>query len=272
MKRTLFAILASTLLLGAAHGADDNALRAAVAAPSRTPANVARDVYRHPYETLNFFGIAPGMTVVELAPGGGWYTEILAPYLRDHGKLIAAGNELASPEAGERRAAERFLARMNANPAVYNKVALGVFAPPRKIELAPPGSADMVLTFRNIHNWMGDGPENMKQIFSAIYTTLKPGGVLGIEEHRLPAGQAQDATASSGYMSEAYVIGLAEAAGFKLAARSEVNANPKDSADHKGGVWALPPTYTNKDEDRAKYQAIGESNRMTLKFVKPKAG
>lgn len=268
MKLTQTAILASTLLLGAAH-AEDSALRAAVAAPSRTPANVERDVYRHPYETLNFFGIAPTMTVVELSPGGGWYTEILAPYLRERGKLIAAGNELASPEAGERRAAERFLARMNANPAVYNKVAVGVFAPPRKIEYAPPGSVDMVVTFRNIHNWMEQGPENVKNVFRAAYTALKPGGVLGVEEHRLPAGKTQDATASSGYMSEAYVIGMVESVGFKLAAKSEINANPKDSADHKGGVWALPPTYTNKDEDRAKYQAIGESNRMTLRFVKP---
>jgi len=269
MKLTCTAILASTLLMGAAHATEDSALRAAVAAPSRTPANVARDVYRHPYETLNFFGITPKMTVVELAPGGGWYTEILAPYLREHGKLIAAGNELASPEADERKGAERFLARMNANPAVYNKVALGVFAPPRKIDYAPAGSVDMVLTFRNIHNWMEDGPDEVKNVFKAAYTALKPGGVFGVEEHRLPDGKTQDPKASSGYMAEAYVISMAEAAGFKLAAKSEVNANPKDTADHKGGVWALPPTYTNKDEDRAKYQAIGESNRMTLKFVKP---
>jgi predicted methyltransferase len=268
MKSTLTAILASTLLMGAAHATEDSALRAAVAAPSRTPANVARDVYRHPYETLNFFGITPKMTVVELAPGGGWYTEILAPYLRDQGKLIAAGNELASPEADERRAAERFLARMNAKPEVYNKVALGVFAPPRKIDYAPAGSVDMVLTFRNIHNWMETGPDGVKSVFKAAYTALKPGGVFGVEEHRLPAGKAQDPKASGGYMSEAYVISLAESVGFKLAAKSEVNANPKDNADHKSGVWALPPTYANKDEDRAKYQAIGESNRMTLKFVK----
>ena len=133
----------------------------------------------------------------------------------------------------------------------------------------PPGSADMVLTFRNIHNWIPNGPDKMKELFDALYTVLKPGGVLGIEEHRLPAGAAQDAQASSGYLHEAYVIKLAEASGFKLAARSEVNANPRDDASHKGGVWALPPTYANKDEDRAKYAAIGESDRMTLKFVKP---
>jgi predicted methyltransferase len=161
------------------------------------------------------------------------------------------------------------MARMNANPAVYNKVAMGVFSPPRKYEFAPAGSVDMVVTFRNIHNWIPLGGDNLKALFGSVYTSLKPGGVFGVVEHRLPANKTQDAEASSGYMHEKYVIGLAEAAGFKLAAKSEINANPKDTADHKNGVWALPPTYTNKDADRAKYQAIGESDRMTLKFVKP---
>lgn len=276
MKRYALAALASTVMLGVfsasgahAAGADDAQLKAAIAAPSRTPGNVARDTYRHPYETLTFFGIKPTMTVVELSPGGGWYTEILAPYLRDHGKLIAAGNDLASTNEGERKGAERFMARLNANPAVYNKVALGVFSPPRKYEFAPAGSVDMVVTFRNIHNWIPLGGDNLKALFGSVYTSLKPGGVFGIVEHRLPANKTQDAEASSGYMHEKYVIGLAEAAGFKLAAKSEINANPKDTADHENGVWALPPTYTNKDKDRAKYQAIGESDRMTLKFVKP---
>jgi len=273
MKSYFVAALATTTLFAAsgaiaATEATDAKLKAAIAAGTRTPANVQRDAYRHPYETLSFFGIRPNMTVVELAPGGGWYTEILAPYLRDSGKLIAAGNDLASPNERERKSAERFMERLNANP-VYNKVALGVFSPPRKYEFAPAGSVDMVLTFRNIHNWIPAGPENMKALFASVYTSLKPGGVFGVVEHRLPANKTQDETASSGYMHEKYVIGLAEAAGFKLAAKSEVNANPKDTADHKGGVWALPPTYGNKDEDRAKYQAIGESDRMTLKFVKP---
>lgn len=270
MKRFILAAIATMTLVGANSAAlADDALKAAIAAPTRTPDNVKRDVYRHPYETLSFFGIKPTMTVVELAPGGGWYTEILAPYLRDHGKLITGGNDLASPNEGERRGAERFMARLNAKPEAYNKVAIGVFSPGRKYELAAPNSVDMVLTFRNIHNWIELGPDKMKDLFGNLYTVLKPGGVLGVEEHRLPASKTQDATASSGYMQEQYVIKLAEAAGFKLAGRSEVNANPKDTADHKGGVWALPPTYANKDEDRAKYQAIGESDRMTLKFVKP---
>jgi predicted methyltransferase len=270
MKRYLLAAMAAAVTLGAnAYAADDAALKAAVASPSRTSANVQRDVYRHPYDTLSFFGIKPTMTVVELVPGGGWYTEILAPYLREHGKLIVAGNDLASTDEGERKGAERFMARLNANPAVYNKVVLGAFSPPRKYELAPPNSVDMVLTFRNIHNWIPIGPDKLKELFGSIYTVLKPGGVFGVEEHRLPAAKTQDAEASTGYMHEQYVIGLAEAAGFKLVARSEVNANPKDTADHKGGVWALPPTFANKDEDRARYQAIGESDRMTLKFVKP---
>ncbi|MYM90652.1 methyltransferase [Rugamonas sp. FT82W] len=271
MKRNVLAVLATTLLIaGGALAAEDAALKAAIAAPSRTPANVERDVYRHPYETLGFFGIKPTMTVVELAPGGGWYTEILAPYLRDHGKLIAAGNDLASPNANERKAAEGFIARLNTKPEVYNKVALGVFSPPRnKYEFAPAGSVDMVVTFRNIHNWMAGGPDTLKPLFASVFTSLKKGGVFGVVEHRLPASKTQDKEASTGYMHEKYVIGLAEAAGFKLAGKSEVNANPKDNAEHKDGVWALPPTYANKDEDRAMYQAIGESDRMTLKFVKP---
>ncbi|MYM69107.1 methyltransferase [Pseudoduganella sp. FT55W] len=270
MKRYVLAALATTMMFGATGAVlADDALKAAIAAPSRTPDNVKRDVYRHPYETLSFFGIKPNMTVVELAPGGGWYTEILAPYLRANGKLITGGADLASPNENERKGAERWMARLNAKPEVYNKVALGVFSPGRKYEMAPPNSVDMVVTFRNIHNWIPLGPEKMKELFGSLHTMLKPGGVLGIEEHRLPASKTQDDKASTGYMHEQYVIKLVESAGFKFAGKSEVNANPKDTADHENGVWALPPTYTNKDKDRAKYEAIGESDRMTLKFVKP---
>jgi len=266
-------ILAATLLAGglaglaqAADKSDDAQLRAAIAGSHRSSANTARDTWRHPYETLTFFGIKPNMTVVELSPGGGWYTEILAPYLRDNGKLIAAGPAFDPAK----RSTVAFKQKLDANPAVFGKVVPGVFAPPSTYDFAAPGSVDMVVTFRNLHNWIeGGGDEALKSVFKAAFTSLKPGGVLGIEEHRLPEAMPQDAKTSTGYVHESYVIKMAESVGFKLAAKSDINANPNDKADHKGGVWALPPTLTNRDQDRAKYQAIGESDRMTLKFVKP---
>jgi len=264
MKRL---ILAALLAVGAMHAASaaDDALKAAIGATTRTPANVARDLYRHPYETLTFFGIKPTMTVVELSPGGGWYTEILAPYLREKGTYIGAG----SPIDPVKKTGMAFKNKLDSNPAIYDKAVAGVFSPPSNYNIAPAGSADMVLTFRNVHNWMGADDAALVAVFKQMYTVLKPGGVLGVVEHRLPEKATQDATASTGYVKESYVIGIAEKAGFKLAARSEINANPKDNADHKKGVWALPPTYANKDEDRAAFQAIGESDRMTLKFIKP---
>jgi predicted methyltransferase len=264
MKKLILAALLAAATMGAANAADD-ALQAAIAGSGRTPANAARDVYRHPYETLTFFGIKPTMTVVELVPGGGWYTEILAPYLRDKGKYIAAGE----PFDPARRGSVAFKNKLDAAPAMYDKVATGVFMPPARYNIAPAGSVDMVLTFRNVHNWIEGGEADLVNVFKQMYTALKPGGVLGVVDHRLPESATQDATASTGYVKQSYVIAIAEKAGFKLAAKSEVNANPKDNAVHKNGVWALPPTYANKDEDRAPYQAIGESDRMTLKFVKP---
>jgi len=251
--------LAATLVLAAstlAQAQGPDPLKAAVAADHRSVGNVARDGWRHPYETLSFFGIKPTDTVVELAPGGGWYTEILAPYLREQGQLYAADGGSA-----------RFKAKMD-SMGVYGKVKITSFDPAKGIyDIAPPGSADVVLTFRNVHNWMNGG--TAQAVFDAAFKALKPGGVLGVEEHRLPASRTQDPKAPTGYVQEATVIKFAEAAGFKLAGRSEVNANPKDTADHPEGVWTLPPTYALKDKDRAKYQAIGESDRMTLKFVKP---
>jgi predicted methyltransferase len=259
MKRIILAALLASSLAGVAQAdskADDSQLRAAIAGSHRSAANAARDAARHPYETLSFFGIKPTMTVVELLPEGGWYTEILAPYLRQDGKLIGAG--LISKTM------------LESNPAVYDKVVRGAFNPPKTIyNFAPPNSVDMVLTFRNVHNFVDLGDEKVKEMFKALYTSLKPGGVLGVTDHRLPESMPQDAKATSGYIHESYVIRMAESAGFKLAGKSEINANPKDKADHKGGVWALPPTLANHDEDREKYQAIGESDRMTLKFVKP---
>jgi predicted methyltransferase len=269
--------LIATTLIAAAAGAPIYAqaqatdpLKAAIAADHRAVGNVARDGWRHPYETLSFFGIKPTDTVVELAPGpGGWYTEILAPYLREQGQLYAAGDDPASSSPYAQRGAARLKAKLD-SMAVYGKVKLTVFdAAAGKLDFAPAGSVDAVLTFRNVHNWMNEGTDKAQAVFKAAFTALKPGGTLGVVEHRLPASRTQDPKAGNGYVQEAVVIKFAEAAGFKLAARSEVNANPKDTADHENGVWALPPTYANKDKDRAKYQAIGESDRMTLKFIKP---
>lgn len=265
MKRLILAALLAAGSSGAAHAAAnaDIALQMAIVAPHRSPANAARDVWRHPYETLTFFGIAPTMTVVELAPEGGWYTEILAPYLREKGKLISAGEAFAPA----RQHGMAFKQKLDANPAVYDKVAVGVFEPPLAYRIAPPNSVDMVVTFRNVHNWVA-GDAQMVGVFRQLHAVLKPGGVLGIVDHRLPETAVQDATASTGYVKESYVIRIAELAGFEFVAKSEINANPKDKAEHKKGVWALPPTYANKQEDRAAYEAIGESDRMTLKFVK----
>ena len=261
MKRL---ILAAVLAAGFANAVQaDDALKAAIAAEHRAD-NAKRDQYRHPYETLTFFGIKPNMTVVELVPGGGWYTEILAPYLREKGKYIGAGQAI---EPGK-RSGLAFREKLDAKPALYGKAVTAVFEPPARYEIAPANSVDMVLTFRNLHNWVGAGDDAVKTTFREIHKVLKPGGVLGVVEHRLPAAMQQDAKASSGYVHEAYVVKMAESAGFKLAGRSDINANPKDTANHEKGVWTLPPVLANKDKDREKYMAIGESDRMTLKFVK----
>lgn len=266
MKSPIAAALMLAAALPAAALSPDpyGGLKAAVAGPQRSAANKARDAYRHPVETLGFFGLRPTMTVVEISPQGGWYTEILAPYLRDHGKLYAAAD---NPAAGPRAAAARakFEAKLAADPATYDKVEVSAFGKDA-YAIAPDGSADMVLTFRNVHNWYIGG--FAPGAFKAFYAALKPGGVLGIEEHRLPEDRPDKMQDSSGYMKPSTVIKLAEAAGFRLAGRSEINANPKDKADYPDGVWTLPPNYTRGAADRAKYAAIGESDRMTLRFVK----
>lgn len=267
------AIVASTLSLTALtsvnlyahteHVHSSKALEQAVSGDHRSAKNKARDEYRHPVETLSFFGFTPEMTVVEITPGGGWYTEILAPALKGKGKLYGAHY----PDTGEdhyysnsRKKLEKKLA---SNP-VFSEMVLTDFVPRKQSELAPQGSADLVLTFRNLHNWKDEGVE---QVFKDAFNALKAGGVLGVVEHRLPAGVAPEKAV--GYVSEANTIKQAKAAGFRFAGASEINANPKDMAQHPKGVWTLPPVLRLGETDKAKYLAIGESDRMTLKFVKP---
>jgi predicted methyltransferase len=248
--------------------AQESALKAAVAAPTRTEANRARDAYRHPYETLAFFGVKPSDRVVEAWPGGGWYTEILAPYLAAGGGTLY----LAAPEWG-RSGINKLKA---ANPSLYGPARVVDFPMfDGKAAEVPAGSADAVLTFRNVHNWRMGYRRDDKQDYSAeafrqAFAMLKPGGVLGVVDHRLPESASDERERNSGYIKVSTVKRLAEAAGFRLAASSEINANSKDTADWPDGVWTLPPSLALKDKDREKYLAIGESDRMTLKFVKPR--
>jgi predicted methyltransferase len=220
-----------------------------------------RDKFRSPKETLSFFGLKANQTVVELSPGGGWYTEILAPYLKDNGKLIAAHH---NPSKGDyyKRSRERFDTKMAAN-AIYDKVEvvdlLGVYG--------ENGSADLVMTFRNLHNWIGG--EDVDKVLAESFKVLKSGGMLGVVDHRAEPGTSLEDMRSSGYMTEVYAIELIEAAGFKLVNTSEVNANVKDTKDHERGVWTLPPSLRLGAKDREKYVAIGESDRFTLLFQKP---
>jgi len=246
-------------------------LAQALAADHRTPAFVARDVYRHPAETLTFFGLKPGMTVVEVSPGaGGWYTEILAPYLRGNGKLYAAQFNPESTVEYFRKSHASFMEKLAAAPQVYDEVTVTAFELPNLTEIAPVASADLVVTFRNVHSWYGrnGGDEGVLAAFQAFHKVLKPGGTLGIVEHRLPAGRPVTDQEKSGYMLQAEVIRLAEQAGFKLTGVSNINRNPNDTADHPEGVWTLPPSLRLGDQDKERYVAIGESDRMTLRFMK----
>ncbi len=235
------------------------AIRAAVASPQRKPENSARDIYRHPVETLSFFGVTPTKTVVEIWPEPGWYAEILAPLLRDGGTYIAA--------EAPGKAHEATAALFASDPKRFDKVVLTTLDRGKPSEIAPPGSADIVLTFRNVHNFLMAGDTAAAQFFADCYRALKPGGVLGIVDHRLPEDAA--APFSGGYVKRSTIIGLATAAGFKFDGETGVNANPKGDHNHPKGVWTLPPTYALGDIDRAQYQAIGESDRLTLRFVKP---
>lgn len=240
-----------------------------LASDHRNPANMARDQFRHPKDTLMFFGIQPAMHVVEVWPSAGWWTEILAPLLKDHGKYYAAFIVTDAPGMPDylKRVEKGFDDKLAANPDLYGKVIKTKLLAPKWVDIAPAGTIDMVLTFRNVHNWAKAG--NADAMFKAFYDALKPGGVLGVKDHRARPGSALQQQIDSGYMTEEWVIATAQKAGFKLVDKSEINANPKDTTDHPAGVWTLPPTLRLGDKDRDKYLAIGESDRMTLKFIKP---
>jgi predicted methyltransferase len=271
VRRSLAAFLVLGLIMatGASAAADvDPALSAVIAGDHRSEANKARDQFRHPAETLTFFGLQPDMRVVEVWPSTGWYSEILGPYLAKSGKYYAAGWDPDSKIEFIRRGIKAFSDKLAARPDLYAGAAMTVLSFPDKTAIAPAGTADMVLTFRNIHNWMGGS--NAETAFAAMYAALKPGGVLGVVEHRARTDVPQDPKAASGYVREDYAVELAKKAGFVLEASSEINANPKDTRDYENGVWTLPPTYREGDKDKEKYTAIGESDRFTLRFRKPR--
>lgn len=262
-------VLSAMILTGCAttpatDPATSAALDTALRGDHRVPEHRARDIYRHPKETLEFFGIRQDMTVVEVWPGAGWYTEILAPLLKDQGQLYTA---LLDPASGEyaRNTVETYKEKLRMRPDLYGKVITTTLAaPPAKNQIAPAGSADLVLSFSNLHNWMMFGWE--RDALAAMHAALKPGGVLGIVAHRGDPKLPQDPKAASGYVNQDYAIRMIEAAGFSLVGGSEINANPQDSKDYEKGVWTLPPGLADGDDER--YKQIGESDRFTLKFVK----
>jgi predicted methyltransferase len=281
MKRnTLFPTLAlvAAMLVPMQASAKDPATDAATAATldrvlagdHRSEANRARDQWRHPKETLTYFGLRQDMTVMEIWPGGGgWYLEVLAPTLREHGRYIAASWDPKSESKYVQENSKKLADKLRARPDLYDRIRMTALQVPNALAPVPDGSVDMVLTFRNIHSWMGnDGAEAM---FKAMFAALKPGGILGVVEHRAGTDAPQDPKAKSGYVRTDYAIALAEKAGFELVGESDVNANPKDTADHPNGVWSLPPSLRGGDTDRERFVAIGESDRFTLKFRKPAA-
>jgi predicted methyltransferase len=251
-------------------------IEAAVAGAWRPPADRARDRWRHPAQSLAFWGLKPGQTVVEFWPGAGWYTDVIAPFLAaSGGKLYAANLQLSGPDdVAAREVVDAYRRRLEEKPKLYGNVEITAFGPTSG-PVAPAGSADLVLFLRNLHNWMAAGIA--EKAFRDAFAALKPGGLLGVEEHRADPGGVPDVLAADGYVQQAYVVQLAQEAGFKLAAASEINANPQDTKDHPFGVWTLPPVRRSSARgqpadpnfDHDKYDAIGESDRMTLRFVKP---
>ncbi len=264
----LFTAACSSIMAGEDKGASTDAIQAAVSSELRA-GQAERDQYRRPAQTLEFLGLQDDMTVVEVSPGGGWYTSVLNPIVKDKGQLYAAHFHMFEGAPGYfQRSLDGFKKKVAENP-LFENIEITEFHQTKALDIAPAGTADMVLTFRNVHNWyMQDGDLGVENAFKAFNKALKSGGVLGVVEHRMPESLDQVANKRSGYMKQSYVVAIAEKAGFKLEASSEINANPKDSAQHPRGVWTLPPRLALGDQDKQKYLDIGESDRMTLKFVK----
>jgi predicted methyltransferase len=233
----------------------------------RSAENISRNEFRHPVETLEFFGLKPDMTVIEILPSSGWYTEVIAPFLRDDGKYYAAHFSPNAQPAYMPIRLREFEEKITSDPDLYGKITVRHLNPPHEVIIAPLESADMALTFRNVHNWIMADQQN--EFFDSFYAALKPGGILGIVEHRALPDATLEAMRTTGYVTEEYVMELAVAAGFEFLENTEINANSKDSTTHPEGVWTLPPNYRAGELDRAKYAAVGESDRMTLKFQKP---
>lgn len=271
IKASAIAVLACSVMgfnssLMAHDGHSHQQLAEFAAGEHRSPANIARNQYRNPAETLEFFELSTQLNVVEIWPGGGWYSEILAPYLRHQGKYTAAHFDPNSNVGFFTRSRLDFQKKLEEAPELYQSVSLTSFFPPKKLNTMT-AEADRVFTFRNVHNWMKSG--FAEQAFVTFFTMLKPGGLLGVVEHRAKPGTDLATMIKSGYVTEAKVIALAEQAGFKFLGSSQINSNEKDSANHPRGVWSLPPRLALGETDKPKYQAIGESDRMTLKFLKP---
>ncbi len=258
---TLFSLLAFN-----AHADDHHYIETAVNDTNRKAENKARDIYRHPQKTLQFFGIKPDMQVLEILPGRGWYTEILAPLLNDQGQLTIAHFGENHPNDHLASLHKNMMQMMAAKPDIYGKVKVVNFKDGGYLKAVADNSQDMVLTFRSSHNWVRYG--GIEEIYTALHRVLKPGGILGVVQHRADKGSDPKASAEKGYVPESYLIRLVENAGFELVGTSEINANPKDTHDHPEGVWTLPPTLRLGNIDKDKYSAIGESDRMTLRFVK----